>query len=163
MALTTQYRNRLAAQFIESYVTFIYKKREVARLIVKGDLTADEANILAHYQRDITRDRSIFTTWRNMIQAEDGYTLAQIKTFLLNNRVTILNLLRSRFDDEITTIDTLKDEEIAKATTKDLLANLPTVLAELDDRKVLRQMWRNIIIELRDKPDADFATEAEIG
>lgn len=163
MALTTQYRNRLAAQFIESYVTFIYKKREVARLIAKGDLTADETNILSHYQRDITRDRATFLIWRNLIQAEDGYTLAQIKTFLLNNRATILNLLRSRFDDEITAIDTLKNEETARAITEEMLANLPNVLAELDNRKALRQIWRNLIIELRDKSDPDFSSEAELG
>lgn len=163
MALPTAYRNRLAAQFLESYVTFVYKKREVVRLLAKGDLTPDEANILAHYQRDISRDRATFQIWRNLIQAEDGYTLAQIKTFLLNNRATILNLLRSRWEAEVAAVEALKTEETAKAVTEEDLVNLPTILAELDNRKSLRQMWRDLVVELRDKTDADFATEAEMG
>jgi hypothetical protein len=153
----------LAAQFIESYVTFVYKKRKVAELLAKGELTAGEANILSHYQLDITRDRAIFQTWRNLIQAEDGYTLAQIKTFLLNNRATILNLLRNHYVDEIATINALKDQETSNAVTEEQIANLPTLLAELDNRISKRQMWHDLVVELRDANDTSFADEAEMG
>ena len=163
MALTTAYRNRLGAQFIESFVTFVYKKRKVAELQAKGPLTPDEANMLAHYQQDIARDRATFLAWRNLVQAEDGYTLVQIKNFILSHRATILNILRNRYDDEIAEINTLKDQETASATSEEQLANLPTLLAELDTRITKRQMWRDLVVELRDMLEADFSNEAEMG
>jgi hypothetical protein len=179
MTIPVAYRDQLLAQFIESSVTFIYKKRKVAELEAKVEttpLTANEANILSHYQIAIARDRATFQIWKKGLQDHTkfnnefgnpfppgSYTLAQIKTFILNNRVAILNYMRERYDIEITRFNVLKDEETLAAITDEQKANLPTLLAELDNRIAKRQMWRDLVIELRDMLEADYSAEAELG
>jgi len=174
MALTAAYRNQLGRQFIESYLYFIYHKRRAAELLAKGSLTAEEANILQHCQQAVIHDRGVFQKWVQLVQAQDGYTLAQIKTFILSHRAAVLDILRSRYEAEMAEIDNLKDETEASdmleplditfcAVRRFLIHPQPDILlAELDERKALRYMWRQLVVELRDMAEAAFAAEAEI-
>lgn len=163
MALPTAYRNQLLAQFVDSFVTFIHNKRTVAQLLAKGTLTAEEAIILQHCQQAVAHDRAVFQIWKNdVLIAKGGYTLAQIKTFILNNRAAVLDAWATVKAAEMAEIDALKVQTEASATTETDLANLPNLLAELDNRKGIRQYWRDLALELKAKTDADYATEAEL-
>ncbi|MBV6342372.1 hypothetical protein [Candidatus Magnetobacterium casense] len=182
MAIPVAYRDTLLKQFVQSFVDFIHRKRLEATLLAKGTLTAEEATILSHTQAALARDRAIFQIWRAGLQDHKkftdpttglpfpagGYNLQQIKTYILNNRLTALQALADKQDIDINHITDLKEKETLNAPLPGdenypaLVAAWQARLAELDDRKARWQAWKTFIQELRNKTDNDFSAEAEM-